>query len=61
MRFFESAGVGGKINLVLQSRIQSCRKTDVTGDEMADGDMTIDNNKISINVRPFEIVTLRIS
>lgn len=61
VRLNETRGTGGAVGLVLPCKVKSCRRTDFRGKPLKGSPARIAGKQVTLNLMPFEIVTLRLA
>ena len=61
VRIHESQGKGGAVGLVLPKKVKTCRRTDFKGAPLRGTPARVAGMRVSLALKPFEIVTLRMS
>ncbi len=61
LRVYEPHGDRGTVTLTFGQRVTSVRKVNLLEEDVEDGDLRVDQNAVSFEVRPFEVVSLLVS
>ena len=57
----ETRGTGGSVSLAFPMKVTACQRTDCTGKRMRGNPVCVKGKRIDLDLKPFEIVTLRLS
>lgn len=60
LRFHESHGQEGIVSIKWAETVKHCRKTNVKGEPLEQGRIAVRGRQLSVSIKPFEIITLRI-
>ncbi|HWV35913.1 MAG TPA: glycoside hydrolase family 38 C-terminal domain-containing protein [Thermomicrobiales bacterium] len=61
LRVYEPHGDRGPVTLAFDQPVTSVRKVNLLEEDVSEGELTVENGKVTFDVRPFEVVSLLIS